>query len=142
MSNSKPKTYEETTVPIASVAVPIALTDLMYLHRRKYIEVFLMNRPQKVKEIYVELRRALGPEAKPSELLECAAMLVSISEKQVGLPRCSTSEGRTPFEELPLDQLYSRWPWRLVSQEYRVEDEYEVREEPESVISQLCARAA
>ena len=84
-----------------------------------------MNRPQKVKQVYIELRQALGQAAEPSELLECAAMLVSISEKQVGVPRCGTDEGRTPFEELPLDQLYERWPWRLVCQEVRVEDDYE-----------------
>ena len=101
-----------------------------------------MNRPQKVKRIYIELRRAVGPLAKPSELLECAAMLVSISEKQVGIPRCATNEGRTPFEELPLDQLYARHPWKLVSQEVRVEDDYEIRENPTSIIDQLCAQAA
>ena len=101
-----------------------------------------MNRPQKVKRVYVELRQALGPIAEPSELLECAAMLVNISEKQVGVPRCATHEGRTPFEELPLDQLYSRWPWKLVCQEVRVEDDFEVREDPSSIINQLCAQAA
>jgi len=101
-----------------------------------------MNRPQKVRQVYIELRRALGPAAEPSELLECAAMLVSISEKQVGVPRCATSESRTPFEELPLDQLYARWPWKLVCQEVRVEDDYEAREDPTSIINQLCAQAA
>lgn len=101
-----------------------------------------MNRPQKVKRIYIELRRSLGPEAEPSELLECAAMLVNISDKQVGTPRSATNEGRTPFEELPLDQLYERWPWKLVCQEVLVEDDYKVREDPASIINQLCAQAA
>ena len=101
-----------------------------------------MNRPQKVKKVYIELRRVLGPTAEPSELLECAAMLVSVSEKQVGVPRCATNGGRTPFEELPLDQLYERWPWKLVCQEVRVEDDYAVREDPSSIIDQLCAQAA
>ena len=101
-----------------------------------------MNRPQKVRRIYGELRRALGTVAEPSELLECAAMLVSISEKQVGVPRCATNEGRTPFEELPLDQLYERWPWKVVCQEVRVEDDYEGREDPSSIINQLCEQEA
>jgi hypothetical protein len=69
-------------------------------------------------------------------------MFVSISEKQMGIPRCATSEGRTPFEELPLDQLYERWPWKLVCQEVRVEDDYAGREDPTSIINQLCAKAA
>ena len=101
-----------------------------------------MNRPQKVKQVYAELRRTLGPAAKPSELLECAATLVSISEKQVGVPRCATNEGRTPFEELPLDQLYTRYPWKLVCQEVRIDDDYATNENPTSIINHLCAQAA
>ena len=101
-----------------------------------------MNRPQKVKEIYRELRRVLGSHVAPSELLECAGMIVKISERDVGAPRCSTSVGRTPFVELPLDQLYERWPWKIVCQEVPSDDDFEVREDPSSIIERLCARAA
>ena len=73
----------------------------------------------------------LGPAAKPSELLElCRNARQHIGETSRRTEMCTTTDGRTPFEELPLDQLYSRWPWKLVCQEVRVEDDYASQRRP------------
>jgi len=100
------------------------------------------NRPQQVREIYDELRSALGSSAEPDELLECAAMLVKISERQVGTPRYNFREGRTPFEELSLHELYSSCPWRLVCEEVRVEDDFVGRQTPSALFDELIQMAA
>jgi hypothetical protein len=101
-----------------------------------------MSKPQKVREVYAELKDALDDEHSSSDVLECAALIVELADERTRGPRCGTSDGRTPFVELPLDVLYSNWGWRLVCQELKSEDDYVVRQKPEDLIDQLCRIAA
>ena len=101
-----------------------------------------MSKPQQIREVYAELKDVLGDSHNSSEVLECAALIVDLaSDRKYGL-RCGTSDGRTPFVELPLDILYSSWGWKLVCQEFKTEDDYVVAQRPLDLIDNLCRVAA
>lgn len=78
----------------------------------------MSNRPQKIRRIYHELRRAVGPEVAALELLRLAALLVSeprVEEHDYE----ATSTWRPHFEQLPLDQAFADGGWRVLENERR-----------------------
>ena len=101
-----------------------------------------MNRPNRVKQVYVELKEALHERASDQEILECAALIVEVAEDQTRNTRCSVSTGRTSFVELPLDVLFSNWGWRLVCQEIKEDENYAVRQRAEDIVQRISGLAA
>jgi len=101
-----------------------------------------MRKPDKVREVYLELRRALGTTVSSRELLSCAAQLVEVADARPHDKGQDSRTGRVAFDELPLDVLFDQWAWRLVSQGFESDDEVVANEHHEILIDRLFARAA
>jgi hypothetical protein len=72
-----------------------------------------MNRPQKVHQVFAELRRALGNEIPAIELLQFAARLVDDTRKATGGGEKNIAA--TSFDELPLDEVFADGGWRMMA---------------------------
>ena len=83
-----------------------------------------MNRPKKVQHIFAELADTLGHTMPKHELLECAALIANAYEEPIK-NTAYLSEGRTPFCELPVNQVIEQWPWELMTAEYWAKSEIE-----------------
>ena len=101
-----------------------------------------MNRPQRVREVYAELKEIMGNTMSPADLLECAWLIVRSADGYDIRPRYDLRTGTTPFEELPLDVLFDKWSWRLVCRDYQPEEPYTPHERPEDLLDQLFRFAA
>ena len=101
-----------------------------------------MNRPQKFRHIYAELKRALGDSVSSSELLECANMVLECSEGRDFRSHYVLRNGRTRFDDLPLDIVFERWGWKLMCREYHPEDDYIPQQPSQDIINQLIDQAA
>jgi hypothetical protein len=101
-----------------------------------------MNRPQKFRHIFAELKAALGDSVSSSELLECANMVLECSEGRDFRSHYVLRGGRTRFDDLPLDIVFERWEWKLMCREYHPEDDYIPQQPAEEVIYQLLEQAA
>lgn len=101
-----------------------------------------MSQPKKVKEVYVELKAMLGDSASSAELLECAGMMVELANGK-DRRRFGAMTPRATFDELPLDEVFSRRQWQLVMREYRGDEEaIEVYRDPAQIINQVFQAAA
>ena len=101
-----------------------------------------MSQPRKVREVYAELKAMLGDTASSTELLECAAMMVEVA-KGKDRRRFGMMVPRATFDELPLDEVFGRWQWRLVTREYSGDEEaVHVYQDPDQMIDQLFCEAA
>ena len=96
-----------------------------------------MQKPQKIREIYAELKSACGGVMSPGELLECASLIVSASEDTLYEPKVELRTGRVPFSELPLDQVIENYPWKVVSREMVWEDDF-MPHVPRQVLIDQC----
>jgi hypothetical protein len=101
-----------------------------------------VKRPQKVREVYLELKQVLGEQVAAGELLACASQLVRIAEKDEVEPRYGADNGPVPFEETTLDVLFDRWGWKLVSQDSYSQDDAVSCRDHARLIDQLFAKAA
>lgn len=101
-----------------------------------------MSRPQKVRNVFAELKAVMGQTMSSSDLIECARLIVSCAEGNDVRKRYDLRVGATPFEELSLDTLYDRYSWKLMCQDYRSEDQYTPRQRPGELIEQLLMQAA
>ena len=59
-----------------------------------------MSRPQKVREVYAELKSIMGKTMSRSDLLECAWLIIRSADGHDIRPRYDLRTGPTPFEEL------------------------------------------
>lgn len=103
-----------------------------------------MNRSEKVREIYLELYRELGAGVSQAELMIHASQILDLAEADsdgVG-SRYGVAVGRTPFDELPLDVLFEKWGWKLVSEDFRSDDDEAVNARLDQTIVHLLAEAA
>ena len=100
-----------------------------------------MNRPQKIREIYAELRDVTNGTISSAELLECAAVMVRSAEGYDIRPRYDLHTGPTPFEELSLDVLVEKWGWKLVCRDLPQEAEYFHCDSPARLVTQLLEAA-
>src|SRR4051794_343568 len=88
-----------------------------------------MNRSQQIRQIYAELRTAVGNQATAGELLDCATSIAEAyrEDDATGLGRGSA--GRSPFWAEPLDSAFEDGGWRVMAFEtgsgLRVSDEQE-----------------
>lgn len=78
-----------------------------------------MNRPEKVRRVYAELRKAHAGDISAHELLRVSAKLVDLSEGRGRQPRARQGTQRPMFEELPLDRAFSDGGWRVMEHESR-----------------------
>lgn len=78
-----------------------------------------MNRPQRVRAVYVELRRASLGSVASGDLLEYAGQLVDAFFEEEK-PRFELRLGGRPFDEWGLDAVFSDGGWRVL-------DRYSVR---------------
>ncbi len=83
-----------------------------------------MQKPQKVREIYAELKSACGDLMSSSDLLECASLIVNASEDTLYEPRVEYRTGRIPFSELPVYQVFEKWSWKVLECEMIWEDDF------------------
>lgn len=78
-----------------------------------------MNRPQRVRAVFEELRRSLGHRFSARELLEQAASLVDLFRVKDDPSRFELRTGGVPFEEWSLDRAMADGGWRILHHEYR-----------------------
>ena len=84
-----------------------------------------MNKPQKVRKIYSELKNVFGDEIPSHEVLEFAATLVAASEDSLYEPKTRLGAGGpTPYSEMSVDQVIESCPWKVVSRECVWEDDF------------------
>lgn len=103
-----------------------------------------MNRSEKVREIYCELYRELGAGVSQAELMVYASQILDLAEADTdGIgSRYGAGSGRTPFDELPLDVLFDRWGWKLVSQDYGSDEDEMFNRRLDQTVVHLLAEAA
>jgi hypothetical protein len=77
-----------------------------------------MSRPQQIREVFSELRAALGQRIAPGEALECAAMLVDLFAEDDDGMHFSLRTGGVPFEMRALDVAFADGGWRVLCQEW------------------------
>ncbi|MFZ1642473.1 MAG: hypothetical protein WAV07_13805 [Candidatus Contendobacter sp.] len=77
-----------------------------------------MNRPQQVRAVFQELRRAVGDRFSARELLEQAAALVDLFTVPEDNTRFELRTGGVPFEEWSLDVAMRDGGWRILNYEY------------------------
>ena len=101
-----------------------------------------MNKPKKVRQIYAELQRVYGGEIPTHELLECASLIADAADYTISPSPKTVFHGRTSFSELPVDEVMERWSWRIVSQEYSSDDDFEPHISQEDLLEQTLSMAA
>lgn len=101
-----------------------------------------MNKPKKVRKIYAELQRVYGSDISSQELLECASLIADASEDSIMKGGRTVLHGRTPFSELSVSEVMERWSWRLVCQDYKVEDDFDVQMPERALLEHTLLMAA
>ena len=76
-----------------------------------------MNRPQKIKKIYHELRMVLGDEYPDYELLESTSLLIEIYEDDEPINLDQLKSFGIQFKEREVDEAIKDGGWRLISDE-------------------------
>ena len=74
-----------------------------------------MKRPQKVKQVYQELRMMLGDEYPAHELLESAALLIEVMEEDNSKPAKRKQDAWVPIYEKPLEKVFTDDRWKNLS---------------------------
>lgn len=101
-----------------------------------------MNKPKKVREVFAELQRVYGGDIASHDLLECASLIVEATEDSIMETRVTLRNGRTPFAELPIDEVMTNWGWRVVNQEYEGGDDFMPQVTQEMLLDHVLAIAA
>ena len=77
-----------------------------------------MNRSAQIREVYAELRRALGTRISELEALENAAAIVNLFVLgEEDEPRFGLRIGGTPFDQWGVDTVFADGGWRLLGRE-------------------------
>ena len=76
-----------------------------------------MNRPQKIKKVYRELRMELGDEFPAHELLESAALLIGIIEADGLITADQMEDFWVPIKEIAVDEAISDDGWNILTHE-------------------------
>ena len=76
-----------------------------------------MNRPQKVNQVYHELRSEVGDEFPAYELLRSAAKLVEIIQDDGPITGARLQNPRATFYERPGDEVIADGGWKLLSRD-------------------------
>ena len=98
---------------------PFAPTDEVAWLLPYYPGMATINRTEKVRRVYAELRRAQPEDTSAHELLRISAKLVELSEGREDRPLARQGTPRPTFEELPLDTAFNDGGWRVMEYESR-----------------------
>jgi hypothetical protein len=90
-----------------------------------------MNRPQKVKAVYQELKLAFGDEYSEAELLESAALLIEVVEDDYSMTFDKLQDFYVPFKEKPVDEAIANDGWNILS----IEDWWRQKEGEDDALS-------
>ena len=90
-----------------------------------------MNRPQKVKAVYQELKLAFGDEYSEQELLESAALLIEVVEDDYSMTFEKLQEFYVPYKEKPVDEIIANDGWNILS----IEDWWRQKESEDDELS-------
>lgn len=82
-----------------------------------------MNRSQKLREVYRELRLSVQGKVPARELLHCAAALVDCYDDGVDHSRFELRTGGLPFDCQALDVVFADGGWRVMNYEESRHDE-------------------
>ena len=96
-----------------------------------------MQKPQKVREVYAELKLAFGDEMSARELLGCASQIVNASEDTLYDPNVEYRRGRVPFAELPVNLVMENWSWKVLNREMVWVDDF-MPQVPKQVLIEQC----
>jgi hypothetical protein len=83
-----------------------------------------MNKSQKIKAIYREMKTVMGDTMTTREILESAHLFLETNEKIENESLIDFGTVRTPFVELPVDEVMSKWEWKVLNRECFFEDDY------------------
>jgi hypothetical protein len=76
-----------------------------------------LNRPNKIRRVYKELRDTLGSEISSYEALKSSALLVELFDDRDDTSFVRLAEARPTFDELPLDLAFADGGWRVMKRE-------------------------
>lgn len=76
-----------------------------------------MNRPQQVRQVFSELRAALGSHVSSRDLLEAAGALVELFDEDADEPRFELRVGGLPFARWAVDKAFADGGWRVLALE-------------------------
>jgi hypothetical protein len=79
----------------------------------------MSGRPDKVRQIYSELRRSVGAVMPAIELLRLAAALVEASHSSFVDDEYSPYQPELANGQLPLDEAFADGGWRMMEREWR-----------------------
>ena len=79
----------------------------------------MSGRPDKVRQIYAELRRSVGAIMPAIELLRLAAALVEASHSSFVDDEYSAYQPELANDQLPLDKAFADGGWRMMEREWR-----------------------
>lgn len=100
-----------------------------------------MNRSQKLRRVYAELKNIFANTMNDGDILDCAAALVAASGDTLLNPVHQPDRGRVGFFELEVDLAMERGPWKIVCSEWSGEDDF-FPQVPEEVLLQECLERA
>lgn len=96
-----------------------------------------MYRSKKFRAVLKELKESVEEGPTTLDLLECANLIVEISNSKERQPY-GEMEPRKTFDELPIDVIFSERQWQLITREYCPEEEpAESYMDPNIIINQL-----
>lgn len=101
-----------------------------------------MNRAQRIREIFRELRRSTPRDVAASELLACAAGLVELFDDDSDQSRFEQRTGGLPFENQALDVAFADGGWRVLYHEEGRREEARLEEAEELMMHNGWARWA
>ena len=76
-----------------------------------------MNRPTRIRTLYIEIRETLGSEITSKEALQLAAPLVDVVDDRDDSSGANILEQRATFDELPVDQAIADGGWKVLNRE-------------------------
>jgi hypothetical protein len=76
-----------------------------------------MNRTQRVREVYRELKASTMGDVPKGELLRCASELVDLCDKDTDHSRFELRQGGLPFDCQALDVAFADGGWRVMYHE-------------------------
>jgi hypothetical protein len=79
----------------------------------------MTGRPDKVRQIYAELRRSVGAVMPAIELLRLAAALVEATHSSFADDEYSVYRPELANGQLPLDEAFADGGWRMMEREWR-----------------------
>ena len=107
----------------------------------------MRGRASKIRQVFAELRYALGDEVPAIELLQLAARLVDATRATTISDDDKVVRFRPSSDQLPLDEAFADGGWRVMARDRayspdQFEDDPCLRARAKSTLDQLLKRAA